>query len=140
MIPYNSKNWYWRVSGSTTDVYSSARAAYVPVSDAAYQTWLKQGKKPTLIKSHDELTEVLKAAGVLKIPVYSQRLLFRVMTDQQYATFEQTKGAQSARKKAIFDAADPLPADGPDFPEFYALMVAKFGKVEADRLLSLARV
>lgn len=37
---YTPENWYWKVAGSTTQVYSSAAGSYVPVSDAAYQAWL----------------------------------------------------------------------------------------------------
>ena len=34
---------YWFVAGDTTKVWSSARVAYVPTTDAAYQAWLAAG-------------------------------------------------------------------------------------------------
>lgn len=36
----NPQDWYWVVGGSTTQVYSSKRNIYVPLSDTAYLTWL----------------------------------------------------------------------------------------------------
>jgi hypothetical protein len=38
--PFNPRNWYWAVNGSTTQVYSSAVGNYVPVDNAAYQAWI----------------------------------------------------------------------------------------------------
>lgn len=38
---------YWTVGGSTTQVYSSARGDYVPIDDAAYQSWLAAGRTAT---------------------------------------------------------------------------------------------
>lgn len=37
---FNPSDWYWAVGGSTTQVYSSARNIYVPVSDEAYVAWV----------------------------------------------------------------------------------------------------
>ena len=34
-------DWYWFVGGDKTQVYSSARQSYVPVSDSIYQAWLQ---------------------------------------------------------------------------------------------------
>jgi hypothetical protein len=59
ILPYNPRNWYWRVGGSTTQVYSSAVGNYVPVADATYQTWLTSGGLPTNILNEAELGEVL---------------------------------------------------------------------------------
>lgn len=56
---YDPRNWYWRVAGSNTQVYSSAIGDYVPVADAAYQTWLARGGVPTNIGSESELGDVL---------------------------------------------------------------------------------
>jgi len=62
--PYNASNWYWIVAGSTTQVYASARVAYVPVNDATYVAWLATGNVPTKIASEQDLWDVLNAAGV----------------------------------------------------------------------------
>jgi hypothetical protein len=71
--------------------------------------------------------------------IYSQRKLYRAMTDEQFATFNATKGQQSARKQAIYGADDKLDSTHPEFTgEFRPLMVAKFGEAETARLLGLA--
>lgn len=59
---YNPANWYWAVGGSTTQVWSSAAADYVPVADATYVTWLAAGNLPTQIDTEDSLHDVLLAA------------------------------------------------------------------------------
>jgi hypothetical protein len=58
-ISYEPKNWYWRVAGSTTQVYSSKAGDYVPVANATYQAWLASGGVPTNIASEAELGDVL---------------------------------------------------------------------------------
>lgn len=54
-------NHYWIVSGSTTQVWSSATRSYVPIDDPAYLAWLNPDERraPTRIKSEAELWEVL---------------------------------------------------------------------------------
>jgi hypothetical protein len=64
MKPYNAQNWYWVVAGSTTQVYSSAAVAYVPVADPTYVAWLATGGRPTKIAVEQDLWDVLTAAGV----------------------------------------------------------------------------
>lgn len=59
MKPFNPKNWYWKVGGSTTDVYSSASGGFVDTSDATYVAWCSDGTLPTNIASNTELGEVL---------------------------------------------------------------------------------
>jgi len=59
---------YWVVAGSTTQVYSSAVAAYVPVEDATYAAWLIEGHRPTRIASEAELWDVLIAHAPKVVP------------------------------------------------------------------------
>jgi hypothetical protein len=61
---YTPNNWYWIVAGSTTQVYSSAAVAYVPVANSTYVAWLAAGNVPTKIAVEQELFDVLSAAGV----------------------------------------------------------------------------
>ena len=65
-MAYNPKDWYWIVAGSTTQVFSSARQAYVPVTDATYLAW-RAANFPTQIISEVELIAVLaqQAPGVV---------------------------------------------------------------------------
>jgi hypothetical protein len=59
MKSYDPFNWYWRVAGSTTHVYSSAVGDYVPVTDPTFVAWAADGTLPTNIVSEAELGEVL---------------------------------------------------------------------------------
>lgn len=58
---YTPQNWYWIVAGSTTQVYSSASASYVPVTDATYEAWLAAGNLPTKIDTEANLQGVFAA-------------------------------------------------------------------------------
>lgn len=49
MLNYNRKNWYWSVAGNPTQVYSSASASYVSVSDTTYAAWCASGGVATPI-------------------------------------------------------------------------------------------
>jgi hypothetical protein len=60
MATYNAANWYWVVAGSTTQVYSSAGAGYVPATDPTYATWIDAGYNPTRIDSEASLQAVLE--------------------------------------------------------------------------------
>jgi hypothetical protein len=55
VLPYMIANWYWIVAGSITQVYSSARAEYVSVTDNVYIAWLAQGGVPTPIATEGDL-------------------------------------------------------------------------------------
>lgn len=68
---YTPVNWYWIVNGNA-QVFSSARAAYFPVNDAAYQAWLKQGNAPTKIDTESNLWEVLADVFPAGIPASGQ--------------------------------------------------------------------
>ncbi len=58
-IIYNPKDWYWIVGSDATQVYSSARAMSVPVSDSQYIAFLSRGGGATPIASMAELLAVL---------------------------------------------------------------------------------
>lgn len=64
MRSYDPRDWYWIVAGSKTDVYASARRAYVPVADAQFQAFRAGGGVPTKIASEDELRDVLAGFGL----------------------------------------------------------------------------
>lgn len=48
-------DWYWRVGGDQTQVYSSRRNIYVPNADAAYQTWLASHGAPSSIDDEQSI-------------------------------------------------------------------------------------
>lgn len=58
---FDAKKWFWIVAGSTTQVYSSERSEYVPISDAAYVAFLAGGDGPTRIDTEANLIAVLAA-------------------------------------------------------------------------------
>lgn len=59
---YNPTNWYWIVGDDEDNVWSSARASYVPVDDDDYKAWLDDGLTPTKIDTQDNLRDVLLLA------------------------------------------------------------------------------
>lgn len=61
---FRPSNWYWIIAGSTTQVYSSAATAYVPVTDANYVAWLAKGNLPTKIAVEQDLFDVLSGLGI----------------------------------------------------------------------------
>jgi hypothetical protein len=61
MKEYNPKNWYWKVNGDATRVYSSLSGDYVPVANATYVAWKTDGTNPTNIDSEASLGGVLSA-------------------------------------------------------------------------------
>lgn len=82
-IPHDPSDHYWIVGGNGnhlakvgdrfpvhTEVFSSKRDAYVPVTDPVYVKWLKDGwarvgfDLTTRIATEADLMEVLKNAGV----------------------------------------------------------------------------
>lgn len=83
---YTPRNWYWRVAGSDTQVYSSASGDYVPVADAAYQAWLSAGNTPTNIPNEAELGEVLSRYSLR--PVAAQVLDGYTETQAKKLTLE----------------------------------------------------
>jgi hypothetical protein len=61
-FPYDPRNWYWAVVGHAAQLWSSARAAFVPDNDSAYEAWLEARPNlhvPTRIASLVELRDVL---------------------------------------------------------------------------------
>ena len=61
-LRYNPAKWFWNVGGSTTQVYSSAAVAYVPITDATYTAFLASGGFPTAIDTEANLALVLSMA------------------------------------------------------------------------------
>ena len=56
---FNPSNWYWIVSGSAPQVYSSSIGDYVVVGDPNYQAWLAAGNSPTSIDTETNLGQLL---------------------------------------------------------------------------------
>lgn len=59
MASYNPQDWYWKVAGEATKVYSSVTGDYVTLSTPAYVAWVSAGNTATPIVSEVELGEVL---------------------------------------------------------------------------------
>ncbi len=52
---YNASDWYWIVGGSTSVVYWSKTASYVPITDASYAAFVAAGGKATKIDNETDL-------------------------------------------------------------------------------------
>jgi hypothetical protein len=48
---FSPSNWYWLVAGNTTQVWSSASNAFVPLTNSTYEAWLSAGNAPTNVPS-----------------------------------------------------------------------------------------
>lgn len=60
---YNPCNWYWIIGGSTTQVYSSSRKAFVPQNDEIYLAWVARGNRAqAAIQTNAELWDLLATA------------------------------------------------------------------------------
>lgn len=60
---YNPANWYWLVADGPPDqIYSSAAANYLPLTDAGYVAWLANDNTATNIDSAASLVGVLADA------------------------------------------------------------------------------
>jgi len=55
---YTPSDWYWFVGQETSKVYSSAKFAYVPTSDATYAAWVDH-HPTTTIDTAENLVQVL---------------------------------------------------------------------------------
>lgn len=55
---YNPLRWYWKVGGSTTQVWSSQNLSYLPVSNGTYAAWAVNNL-PTPIASAGLLIQVM---------------------------------------------------------------------------------
>jgi hypothetical protein len=58
---YLVSDWYWIVGGDAANVWSSARAMSVPVSDADYTAWLVANSNPSPIATMADLHALLAA-------------------------------------------------------------------------------
>jgi hypothetical protein len=71
MSNYDPLNWYWSVSGNPLQVYSSARLAYVALTDSTYEAWLAAGNTPSKIDTDADLQCTLFQAGAMGLTVTS---------------------------------------------------------------------
>jgi hypothetical protein len=83
---YDPKNWYWAVAGNPTQVYSSASAGYVPLTDPTYQSWL-QNNQPTFIDSEASLWQVLSQSYPQGIPAAGQPTLVSGEVNANFVIF-----------------------------------------------------
>jgi hypothetical protein len=61
MFPFD---WYWMVGGDGSQVYSSKRQAYFPISDMAYLHWKTTFGNPSYIATEAEMLEILAMFGI----------------------------------------------------------------------------
>jgi Domain of unknown function (DUF4376) len=110
---YLVSNWYWIVGGDEANVWSSAKAASVPIGDPDYQTWQQAGYYATNIASMDELEAVFAEhyqPGMLK----TYNAFKRWQKEQAGITLEsgmpiKTDDRAQAKITGVFVAAQELP-------------------------------
>ncbi len=111
-----ASNWYWSVGGSQTQVWSSARAQFVPVTDAAYSAWLAAGHVATRILNAGELYEVLMAQWVPAVQATGVQVTSTAnpALNGTYAIDAVAQAQLSALSTGIA-AGKPLPGGGTTF-------------------------
>lgn len=75
---YDPSSWYWIVGGDASQLWSSAKAAYVPSNDADYAAFLVAGGAHASIASLDDLTGVF-------VQQYPGGMLLTYAADRRYA-------------------------------------------------------
>lgn len=68
MSDYDARDHYWFVGGDEARAWSSARAAYVDVTDKTFAAWRESGRPPTRIASEEELWDVLAKQAPERLP------------------------------------------------------------------------
>jgi hypothetical protein len=48
-MSYTPSNWYWSITGNSSQVWSSAANTLVSITDSTYEAWLAAGNTPTKI-------------------------------------------------------------------------------------------
>lgn len=128
-VMYDPADWYWIVAGDKTQVWSSARKAYVPVSDTVYQAWGADGRRPTRIESETSLAAVLNdqyPAGSPQPPRQVAPLQFRRrFTDAERAAIHAAALANPTLLTWVMDAAAAqiIDLDDPSTVEAMQLLV-----------------
>jgi hypothetical protein len=61
LMPYTPSDWYWIIGGDQANVWSSRRAASVPVSDPDYVAWLAVGGLTPQLATMQKLFDILSA-------------------------------------------------------------------------------
>jgi hypothetical protein len=88
---YTPSSWYWIISNSSTQVFSSSSGTIVNNTDATYQSWLKSGYLPSRISSLWELYDVLLNQAypqwLLAVPTFEQNL--SLLTPDQVISLRQ---------------------------------------------------
>lgn len=62
VLIYDPANWYWTIGSDVDNVWSSARAALVPSTDADYQAWTSAGFNTPNMASMADLEDTLRVA------------------------------------------------------------------------------
>jgi hypothetical protein len=128
---YVPGDWYWQVKDDLGFVWSSARAARVPISDLTFKTWLAEGRgMVTLIPSFEDMRDVWAGFGAFLDPVAQYRLLRADRYVKELG--KQGEGEQASFEKTVGDVLDVLIAQvahlsfragaGAPVPEFAELL------------------
>ena len=66
-VHYNPANHYWQI-GAASQVWSSAAASFVPLTNASYTAWLAAGNLATPVSTQAQITQALSAAYPAGVP------------------------------------------------------------------------
>lgn len=123
MMLFNPFAWYWIVGADKAQVYSSARAAMVPIGDKGYQQWSAAMPGQVLgtpIASMDDLIDVLREANVPPYHRVRKSTIISRVTDEQLSN---AIAMMTPRQQERWRASDQ-PAINADDPETIAVLKA----------------
>jgi hypothetical protein len=137
---YIPADWYWQVKDDLGFVWSSARAARVPIGDLTFRTWLAEGRgMVTRIPSIEDLRDVWAGFGIYLDPAAQYRLVRAERYIKELG--KQGDGEQASFEKTMGDVLDVLIAQvahlsfqagaGAPVPEF-AELLTKIQRIKAE--------
>lgn len=130
MLTVFPDNHYWFVGGDTTQVYSSASASTVPVSDATYQAWLANGPGTSSIDTQTALADYLRLQGVKPYRSVSPRQIRIALNIQGLRPqVENWISTQDANTQDSWAHASVIVEDN----ALIAACMTAIGKTDADR-------
>ena len=87
-MDFYARNWYW-IIGNSSEVFSSQRMEFVPLTDTLYETWLAMGGYPARANTFNEiLTKVLPPdIAASAAPLYTTAPVASLLDAQVSASF-----------------------------------------------------
>jgi hypothetical protein len=113
MSIYDPANWYYLVGSDQSQVFATARAIYVPLSDPAYVAWLAQNNQPSPIADAATLggllaTLLIRPSDPAILDGYQNQQAARIITRAQFKIMFNHENRIRAIERALNLNGSPL--------------------------------